>query len=187
MKKVLISGFEAFGPYAENSSEVMANLLKTAKIPDFEIHTTILPVTFRESFKLLKKEIDQFKPDYVICLGLAGNRKKIELEKVAINFIHCDFPDNEGVIHHDELINSNGPSAYFSTLPLEKMREVETPFPITMSLSAGAYVCNYLMYRLLDYTKDTSVKAGFIHLPPLHHDREGMLESLERVIRYINE
>lgn len=182
--KVLVSGFTTFSTHTENSSQIIAELLRETKIPGIEIQTVILPVAFSNAFDHLKIEIDSFKPDYVVCLGLAGNRKKISLEKVAINLIHSDIPDNEGVTQMDLHI-SEGPAAYFSTLPLKEMREVTTPFPVEMSFSAGAYVCNYVMYRVLEYVKGTKVKAGFIHLPHLHENQAEIFESLVRMIELL--
>jgi pyroglutamyl-peptidase len=181
--KVLISGFTAFGSHTENSSQIMAEFLGNTEIPDVTIHSVILPVSFNQAFEKLKIEIDSFKPDYVVCLGLAGTRQKISLEKVAINLIHCDIPDNEGILLKDKPIFAGGDPAYFSTLPLIEMLEVQTSYPVEMSLSAGAYVCNHVMYRLLDYVKDTKVKAGFIHLPHLKENRDAISESLVQIIR----
>ncbi len=176
--RVLVSGFTTFGSHTENSSEIIVNDLKAVIIPGIELHTTVLPVAFSRSWTHLKIEIDFFKPDVVICLGLARNRSKIELEKVAINLIHCEIPDNEGVLIQDQLINPEGPEAYFSTLPLRVMREVQTPFPVCMSFSAGAYVCNYLFYRLMEHAKGTSLKAGFLHVPNLGKNKEEIIQSL---------
>ncbi len=178
MIKILISGFTTFSSHADNSSEIIAELFKSTPINGFEIHVVILPVTFSESFKTLKKAMNDFLPDYVVCLGLASNRKGINLEKVAINFIHSDIADNEGVIHQEQLILKDGPAAYFATLPLEKLRKVHTPFPLEMSFSAGTYVCNYVMFETLNFLKDSQVRAGFIHLPHLEENQQKIFDSL---------
>jgi pyroglutamyl-peptidase len=181
--KVLISGFTTFSDHTENSSQIITGLLKETKIDGIEIHTVILPVAFSSAFENLKIEIDTIKPDYVICLGLAQKREAINLEKVAINLIHCDIADNEGTFLKDVAILKNGPAAYFSTLPLESLLEVETPFPKKLSLSAGAYVCNFVMYRLLDYLNRTKVKGGFVHLPELNGDRERIYASIIKLLQ----
>lgn len=183
--KVLVSGFTTFSDHTENSSQVIAELLGKTQIPGIEIHSVILPVAFSNAFEVLKAEIDNFKPNFVICLGLAHKRLVICLEKVAINLIHCDIPDNEGVIQKDVAILENGPNAYFSSLPIEAMMEVATEFSTKLSFTAGAYVCNYVMYRLLDYIEGTEVKGGFIHLPEFNGDREkihgAMVKLIERL------
>ena len=182
MKRILISGFGAFDHHAENSSEIMANLFRDSSLADAEISAIILPVTFGGAFHVLDQQMKLFCPDFVVCLGLADKRAVISLEKVAINQIHCRISDNEGVQHQDKLISDTGPAAYFSTLPLKEMRDLKTPFPLEMSYSAGTYVCNYLMYRVLDSVQDTHVKAGFIHLPPLHDNKQVIFESLKRML-----
>ena len=178
MIKILISGFTTFSSHADNSSEIIAEHFKNTQIEGFEIQVVILPVTFSESFKTLNKAINDFLPDYVLCLGLASNRKGINLEKVAINLIHSDIADNEGVIHQDQYILKDGPAAYFATLPLEEMRTLQTPFPVEMSFTAGTYVCNYVMYETLNFLKGSKVKAGFIHLPHLEQNQQKIFDSL---------
>ena len=183
MIKILISGFTTFSSHADNSSEIIAELFKNTQIKGFEIQVVILPVTFSESFKTLKKAVNDFLPDYVVCLGLASNRKGINLEKVAINLIHTDIADNEGVLHQDQLILKDGPTAYFATLPLEEMRKLQTPFPLEISFSAGTYVCNYVMYETLNFLKDSKMKAGFIHLPHLEQNQQKIFDSLVMMLQ----
>ena len=113
MKKVLLSGFTTFDEHKENSSQIMVELFKDAKLDGIELKTKNLPETFAGAFEELKKEIDSFKPDYIVSLGLAGNRKSIELEKVAVNIIHTRGTDNDGVSFQDHMIVENAPVGYF--------------------------------------------------------------------------
>lgn len=186
MKKLLLSGFGTFDEHKENSSQIIAEMFRETKIDGLEIRVVILPVTFARAFEELKTEIDTFKPDYVVSLGLAGNRKAIELEKVAVNLIHTRGGDNDGVSLQDTLIDEAGPVGYFSTLPLIEMREVIVQFPVKMSFSAGAYVCNFLMYKTLRYVEGTAVKAGFVHLPHLNDDKDKVFQSIVKMISLIN-
>ncbi len=183
MKKVLISGFEPFGNHAENSSQIIAELFKEVDLPGLEIRSIILPVTFSSCFDHLKAEIENFNPDYVVCLGLADKRTAITLERVAINLIHSKVPDNDGVNYLDRPVIENGPAAYFSTLPLKEMRNLKTDFLVEESYSAGTYVCNYLMYQVLNYLKDSDIKAGFIHLPHLKDNKDLVFKSILQILR----
>lgn len=183
--KVLITGFTVFSSHGENSSQIIAERFKNTKIDCFDIHTAILPVAFSSAFDYLKVEIDSFKPDVVICLGLAESRQKIEIEKVALNLIHCNQPDNEGVLLQDRKIMDDGPDAYFATLPIKAMRETQGSFPKEMSLSAGAYVCNYVMYRLLNYTEGKGIRAGFIHLPHLKENEDKIFSSMVEMLKVL--
>ena len=141
-----------------------------------------MPVSFSHSFQNLKFEIDIFKPDLVISLGLAEMRSSINLEKVAINLIDCKTPDNEGIQMRDQYILRDGPAAYFSNLNTERMRNTQTAFPVEMSYSAGTFVCNFIMYQTLSYLYDSNVKAGFIHLPHLGNQEGKILDTLLKII-----
>lgn len=187
MKKILLSGFEAFDEHKDNSSQIMVELFSKSQLKGIELKTVILPVTFSSSFEVLKKEIDSFKPDFIVSLGLAGNRKAIELEKVAINLIHTRGTDNEGVSLQDKTIEEGGETGIFATLPIAQMREVVAPFPVKMSFSAGTYVCNFLMYKTLSYTKGSTMKAGFIHLPHISDDQEEMFATLSSILRSLTD
>ena len=60
-------------------------------------------------------------------------------------------------------------AAYFSTLPVRKIVEgvKNVGLPAEVSYSAGAYVCNDVLYTLLHHYAGTDVKVGFIHVPYL--------------------
>lgn len=160
----------------------MVELFIAAQIENLEIQTIILPVAYANAFSELKKEIDQFQPDFIVCMGLAGNREQIDLEKVAINLIHSSIPDNQGVLAQDRSVVEDGPAAYFATLPLKEFKATKTPFQVEFSFSAGAYVCNSLMYQVLHYTREKPIKAGFIHLPHLRENRESIFLSLTKIL-----
>ena len=64
------------------------------------------------------------------------------------------------------LVQPDGPAAYFSTLPLRAMLAAvqAAGVPVELSLSAGAYLCNQVLYTLLH---TCPIPGGFIHLPSL--------------------
>ena len=77
--------------------------------------------------------------------------------------------DNAGNQPRDLPIRPGGPAAYFSTLPVREMTEAmrAAGVPASLSNTAGTFVCNHLMYGLLDHLSRTgrNIPAGFIHLP----------------------
>lgn len=168
MRKVLITAFEPFGTARINPSEEALKLIKE-EIEGVEIHKLVLPVIFDGAFESVEREIKRLNPEAVICLGLAGGRRGITLERVAINIDDARIPDNNGAQPIDEPIIKEGKSAYFSTLPIKAMAEEIKGFGVEagISNSAGTYVCNNIMYRLLHYiaVNDLETKGGFIHIP----------------------
>lgn len=118
----------------------------------------------------LEKEIADLVPDAVICMGQAGGRKKISIERIAVNINNSQMPDNGGIIKTDATIKDKGPSAYFTNLPYKKMLELSKDDAV-ISYSAGTYICNDIFYRLMDYinTVNPHIKGGFLHLPYTEH------------------
>ena len=120
---------------------------------------------------MLYELLDQEQPDAVICVGQAGGRPNITVERVAINQDDARIPDNEGAQPIDRTIVEDGPAAYFSTLPIKAMvRDMKKALiPAAISNTAGTFVCNHIMYGALHYgaTKQPNLKAGFVHIPYL--------------------
>ena len=162
MTKVLLTGFEPFGTATSNPS---GEIVK--QISGDNIVTAILPVAYAQSGERLLQLIAEHNPDVVICLGQAEGRTQITPEKVAINLDDARLADNEGVLRNDVKIIENGPDAYFSTLPVNEIVEAikAKGVPATVSLSAGAFLCNHVFYVAQNKFAGTKVRSGFVHVP----------------------
>lgn len=168
--KVLVTGFEPFDGEKVNPALEAVNKLDE-RIAGCRIVKLELPTVFGKSIKILEDTLDKERPDIVICVGQAGGRDKITIERLAINIDDARIPDNEGKQPMDKPIFDNGDLAYFSKLPIKaivkNMRENNIPGEV--SNTAGTYVCNHVMYGLL-YNIDKkypNMKGGFIHIPYL--------------------
>lgn len=166
--KVLITGFEPFGGENINPSyEAVKGLDNT--ILGAEIVKAEIPTNFSKSVDVLEKLINKEEPDIVICVGQAGGRFDITIERIAINIDDARSPDNEGNKPIDTLIYKDGENGYFSNLPIKTMVEEirKANIPASISNSAGTYVCNHTMYGLLYLIskKYNHIRGGFIHVP----------------------
>lgn len=128
------------------------------------------------------EKAEEINPDVIICVGQAGGRSAITPEVVAINLMEANIPDNEGYKPVNEQILQNGENAYFSNLPVRDMVEAikKEGIPASLSFSAGAFVCNEVLYTLLHKFKNTGVKVGFIHVPFLPEQTDGTKPSLKK-------
>ena len=162
MTKVLLTGFEPFGTATSNPS---GEIVK--QISGDNIVTAILPVTYAQSAERLLSLINQHNPDVVLCLGQAEGRTQITPEKVAINLDDARLPDNAGVQRSDVKILDNGPDAYFTSLPIKEMVDAAKAagVPASVSLSAGAFLCNHVFYVAQNNFAGTKVRSGFVHVP----------------------
>ncbi|MFD1737029.1 pyroglutamyl-peptidase I [Bacillus salitolerans] len=171
MKKCLLTGFVPFLDFKVNPTEEIARALDGKVIGNYKIVGKILPVEFKETANQAIGYYEEVKPDAVIMLGLAGGRSKITPERIAIN---CSdgAPDNTGVTFQDATIEEKGPAGYFSTLPIRHIVNVlqEKGYPAQISNTAGAYLCNFVKYKMLHHIqiRQDKVKAGFVHIPASH-------------------
>ena len=165
--KVLISGFKPFGGATLNPSELLVNVLERDQIPGVELFTVILPVEFDRSAEILLEKVKQIQPDLVIAFGQAEGRTAINPEKFAINLVDARIPDNSGDERKDIVIDKNGSDSYVTTLPIEMMVDAmkRAGYPADISLSAGAFVCNHIFYRLQKTLIGSNIRSGFVHLP----------------------
>ena len=167
IKRILITGFEAFGGESLNSTQKLLEHLEPPENTD--LFKLILPVAFNVCLELLEQAVVDYQPDVVLAFGQAGSRNVISLERVAINVSDASIPDNCGCQPVDSCVIESAPTAYFTRLPLKRMLQnlLDNDLPAEISNSAGTYVCNHLMFGLLHLiqTRYLQVRGGFIHVP----------------------
>lgn len=170
MARVLLTGFEPFDTSTMNPSQVVVERIRASGIPDVDLRCVVLPVEFQGAAELLRKHIVEFAPQLVIALGQAEGRTHITPERVAINLDDARIPDNRGVRLVDQVIDPNGPAAYFTTLPVKTIVQELTAagIPAMVSLSAGTFVCNHVFYVMQHTLREAHAHSGFIHVPLMH-------------------
>lgn len=163
----MVTGFEKFGKHIANPTEQLVERISRQVFKGSQVETLILPVSYKRSFQLLHSKIQQMQPDYVLCLGLAGDRDYIGLERIAINIESASISDNDGDLAIERSIFVDQPEGVFSNLPLISLRNhlVDAGYNVKISNTAGTYVCNSIMFKTLVDAKKYSYKAGFIHFP----------------------
>lgn len=191
MPCVLLTGFDAFGGDAVNPSWLAVQALHDVLIDGHRIVAAQLPTTFAGSGRELLKLLRMHQPALVVCVGLAGGRSALSLERIAININDARIADNEGAQPVDVPVVKSGPSAYFSTLPIKAMLHslTEAGVAAEVSQTAGTFVCNHVFYVLMHALKNQhtlldmhKLRGGFMHVPYL--PGQGMPSmSLEETVR----
>ena len=190
--KLLVTGFDPFGEEKVNPALEAVKKLDE-RIAGCEIVKLQLPTVFGKSIKTLERALKKERPEITICVGQAGGRDRISVERVAINIDDARIPDNEGNQPIDKPIFVDGDTAYFSRLPIKAIvRNMnENNIPAEISNTAGTYVCNHIMYGLLYNInkKYPNMKGGFVHIPFLPEqviDKKMMPSmSLDNIIKGI--
>lgn len=186
MKQLLITGFDPFGGEQVNPSWEAVKALPD-HIGEHQITKEEIPTVFGAAAdKVLALAAEQ-KPDVIICVGQAGGRKAVTPEVIGINLREARIPDNAGNQPINIPVIPDGPDAYFSTLPVREMVAAiqSEDIPAALSYSAGAFVCNDVLYTLLHHYNGTHVRVGFIHVPYLPQQAAGGQPSMpqDQIIR----
>ncbi|GAA2538236.1 pyroglutamyl-peptidase I [Microbacterium mitrae] len=165
MTTILLTGFEPFGTDSENPSGDAVRLLASTWQGPEQLVTAVLPVTFDGAGARLRELIAEHSPDLIIATGLAGNRAALSFERVAVNLRDARIADNAGEQPIDTPVVPAAASALFATLPVKAMTAAvaDAGVPAELSLSAGTFVCNDVMFQAIDAAGHA--RAGFIHLP----------------------
>lgn len=183
-KKILLVGFQKFGPYEYNIAERIVEKFdsKTIKI---NTSTTIkiiglkLPIDFNKFRKILATTIKNIQPEIVIWLGMDfKDTSNLSLEVVAhaLPEYGTKIKDKDGKI---------GKTIALDTLPkiirIPNEKKVETAITkikeIKISENAGRHMCETVLrdsIRLSDHGK--KFQPIFIHLP---HTPELLVQSIK--------
>ena len=186
---LLLTGFDSFDGAKSNPSWDAASALDGCIIGGHRIAARRLPTEFEASLRALRAAIRETGPSLVVCTGLAGGRKELSLERVAINVDDARIPDNTGAQPIDAKIIGNGPAAYFTTLPVKAMLAAlqARGIPAQVSQTAGTFVCNHVFYGLMHaLRRQPGVRGGFIHVPPAGRGGiplDAMIEGLRIALR----
>ncbi|WP_289135930.1 pyroglutamyl-peptidase I [uncultured Brevibacillus sp.] len=171
MTKVLVTGFDPFGGEPINPAWESVKELAKIESDQYKVEVWQIPTVFDRSIEHLYAAIEETKPDIVLCIGQAGGRGDLSIERVAINVNDARIADNEGNQPIDTPIVEHGPAAYWSTLPIKSMvHELQQQgIPASISQTAGTYVCNHVFYGLMHYVAENkaAIRGGFIHIPYL--------------------
>ncbi|WP_440063544.1 pyroglutamyl-peptidase I [Streptosporangium sp. OZ121] len=161
MKGVLLTGFEPLDGVGNPSWEAIR------LVPG--VRTALLPCAFGGALEHLRAAVAEHDPAVVVCVGQAGGRPDVTVERVAVNLDDACIPDCAGRRPIDEPVVRGGPAAYFSTLPVKACVAAARAVgvPASVSQSAGTFLCNHLFYGLMHMiaTERPAIRGGFVHVP----------------------
>lgn len=191
-KRLLITGFDSFGGEKINPAWEAVKRLPD-RIGEYVLCKLEIPTVFGLAGETVLREAARLQPDAVLCIGQAGGRGAVTPERIGVNIRDARIKDNAGNQPRGEFVASDGPAAYFATVPVTEMEDAirAEGLPAAVSNSAGAFVCNDVLYTLLHHYAQTDVKVGFIHVPYLPEQGnpslplEDTVRALEAAIRVL--
>jgi|ERR1700692_312710 len=162
MARVLLTAFEPFGGWVQNSSGLcLAALAKRRDLPIVPT-TRIYPVDFAGGRIAVERDLQQGY-DFVLHLGQHEMSSDVRLERLARNLGSAREGQGEATLA------LNGPSEIRTTLPLQRWNRLlrKKGVPSLVSSDAGCFVCNAVFYWSLYYIQrfGLATQSAFIHLP----------------------
>jgi len=161
---ILLTAFEPFGGNATNITQEVIKMLPD-EIGEHLLHKVVLPVSFKRAPVVLRKAIEQLKPDFVLILGQCKDSDTMRLERYAHNMMDSQMGDNDHYCPTEEIIYPHAPHALMATTPRPlgslSIAVKDEDCPVSVSTSAGLYVCNRVYYEALYLGQ----KALFVHVP----------------------
>ena len=164
MTSVLITAFEPYDCWRENSSWLCLRELTRERPSEPAITTRRYPVDFQAAKQKLAHDL-QANYDYAIHLGQAPRTAAIRLEEIALNL-------GGGLAETGEALRplvAEGPVAFRSQLPLADWaaKLCTAGIPAQVSYHAGTYLCNAILYWSHYFSQQFALRtrSAFIHLP----------------------
>ncbi|QHE75885.1 pyroglutamyl-peptidase I [Hydrogenophaga sp. PBL-H3] len=190
-KKILLTGFDAFGGAALNPSWLAVKALHGRQIRGHTVVAAQLPTVFDASLHELNALLKVHRPALVVCVGQAGGRSALSLERVAINVNDAPIADNAGAQPVDTAVKPGAPAAYFTSLPIKAMLAALQAEGVAAEVSqtAGTFVCNHVFYGLMHALATQRglkhTRGGFVHVPwlPEQGTPSMLLDDIVRGLR----
>lgn len=165
---VLLTGFEPFDGRADNPSIEAVRAVAQAWAGPEQLIIAELPVAYGRAGEQLAELLATEKPTLVLGVGLAAGRRRLSIERLAVNLCDARIPDNDGHQPGAEPVVPGGPTALWASLPVKAMVAAteRADCPAELSMTAGTYVCNAVFYRLARWAAaGQGRRAGFVHVP----------------------
>jgi pyroglutamyl-peptidase len=178
--RTLLTGFDRFADVEVNPTQLIVEHIKEVH-PANDLIVQVLPTKFVQAGSRITQLIREYRPERVICLGVGNGFEAIHLERIALNLDDSNVLDNAGLSPVGKLIVPTGPLAYWSTLPIENMRDAlkDCGIPVIISNHAGTYVCNHVFYLARHEVEllEIDSECGFIHVPRLAEEKKEEIKS----------
>ncbi len=168
MKRALLTGFEPFGPYSFNPTEVVREYNEQT-VAGAEIHSLILPSTYYGAFDVLSHELAEWSPDIILSTGFASRVQRLRFEAVGRNVMNGKYPDAEGQQPKNEPIIQNGKSQYPTNTDCLLLANAlyASGIPAEISVDAEGFICNSFLYLTARkiHEEGLPIRHAFFHTP----------------------
>ncbi|MEM6381918.1 MAG: pyroglutamyl-peptidase I [Pseudomonadota bacterium] len=168
----LVTGSEPFAKLPDNPAMTVLPYLDGKRFGDIEVKAVATPVSLKGLPTFLPELIEEYRPDFMVSLGLALGAPAFRVETIGTNMLSFGVPDNEGERPLGGApLERNGPAARRATWDHAAIVNalLHADLPAVTSFSAGTHMCNATLYTALGTMEKLGLPGpcGFFHLPYL--------------------
>jgi pyroglutamyl-peptidase len=170
MKKIILTGFEPFGPYPYNPTQESTLDFHGKIFDDREVIGIVLPSIYNAWGYLASAILHNSDAHAIISTGLASSARGIRIESTFRNTMNGKYADANGYAPKNiPIINNKVPYSIRSKAPHKKLFHLllENNIPAERSNDANRFICNSL-----GYTTSVAIRNSryvnrniFIHIP----------------------
>jgi len=183
----------------EKMPQVIANapvLISSAKVLSWDVFETsavgalgtLAEIMQTHKTSQVRENSESSGATVFLHFGVNSRASDFALEKVAYNDASFRCPDERGWQPcYQPIINSHPLLSPLSTripLPLVAAQLKELGFPVKMSEDPGRFLCNYIYYQSLHFSRINNTYSMFVHIPPFESISEEI--QLTFVVAVIN-
>jgi pyroglutamyl-peptidase len=170
MTTILVTGFGAFPGAPFNPTAMLAGrIVCAARRRDVHCVAHVFATRYAAVDRELPALIATHRPDVILMLGLAADRRQVSIETWAHNRLARSSPDAGGVVPRRAVIAPGAAPRRRGRAPFARLLAAARASGTATALSAdaGDYLCNYLYWRALGAAaKPRGPRlAVFVHVP----------------------
>lgn len=173
MPRILVTAFEPFSSFKDNSSEWTLEEIRMLNRGGEDVRTLLLPVSYDEAPALVLDELAADSYNQIVMLGMGESSSRIRIETVARNWDDSEASDNVGVVRRGQPIVPDAPETLLPSYPRDVLMKNLRRRGIRSELSefAGGFVCNHTYFVVAAALTEggdpfEAPQCTFIHLPP---------------------
>jgi pyroglutamyl-peptidase len=176
-KKILLTSFDTWlsDQQSNSSDDLLLELAKMACVCNDLIFLRRLPVDVDLASSRVIVKINEVKPDYVICCGMAASRVNLSVE-VRASIMSLETTDITFIDCAENILQT--------TVDVEQL--VAGTAAVEISYDCGRFVCEGLYYSVLDYLYQSQlpIPCIFVHVPILN--QENLMSIMADFVLIIN-
>jgi pyroglutamyl-peptidase len=181
--QVIVFGFEPFPPHEYNPTKDLVEVLNGQVLRcGLRVVGVVLPSSYERGPSVALEAIEEYQPQAVLGLGLSSSLWQLRLESRGRNWKEHTGPDADGVTFQGQVIDFDGDDFYEvpADVPSLVLALKSRGIPVTQSRDANAFICNALIYQVMQmilrigidlpfaylHTPYTDYYTGRVELPP---------------------